>query len=118
MSSPPLEKAMINHYSIPIRTIFSEAWHHIKGMKKAFWGGFALLFLTLLGLFVIFQSLLLVCDIFQLYHLSMVCQFLAGGFTAVFRLLLSISLIFLSLQHIRNQPINSTMVFEFRKNWK
>ncbi|MES2142549.1 MAG: hypothetical protein V4471_06705 [Pseudomonadota bacterium] len=111
-----LEK--VANYAMPIRAIFSEAWHRIKGMKKAFWGGFALLFLTLLGLFVIFQALLLVCDFLQLYHLSMACQFIAGGFVAVFRLLLSISLIFLALQHARNQPVNSTMVFEFRKNWK
>lgn len=117
-SSPQLEKKAIIDYTVPIRAILSEAWHCVKGMKKAFWGGFALLFLTLLGLFVIFQALLLICAVFQLDHLSEVSQFFAGGFVTVFRLLLSISLIFLALQHVRGQPINSTMVFEFRKNWK
>ncbi|MDQ8039604.1 MAG: hypothetical protein REH83_04280 [Rickettsiella sp.] len=116
--TPDLEKVGIYRYSIPIRTLFSEAWCQIKGIKKAFWGGFALLVLTLLGIFVIFQSVMLVCAFFHFYMLGMLFQFIGGGFVEVFRLLLSISLVFLALQHARNQAINSTMVFEFRRVWK
>lgn len=116
--APDIEKVVIGNYSMPIRAVFSEAWRQLKGIKKAFWGGFALLFLTLLGIFVVFQSVLLVCGIFHFYTLGMVFQFLGGGFVEVFRLLLSISLVFLALQYVRNQPINSAMVFEFRKVWK
>jgi hypothetical protein len=113
-----LVKATTGQYSIPIRAIFAEAWQRIKGMKKAFWGGFALLFLTLLGVYVVFQFILAIFHVFHFADLSRVGQFIAGGFFEVLRLLLSISLVFLALQHLRNQTVNSTMVFEFRKNWQ
>jgi hypothetical protein len=44
---PNLVKASTGDYRIPIMSIFRQAWHGVKGMKKTFWGGFALLFLTL-----------------------------------------------------------------------
>lgn len=115
---PNLVKATTGDYSIPIRAIFSEAWQRVKGIKKAFWGGFALLFLTLVGVYIIFQWVLAVFHLFRFYDLGMVMQFIAGGFFEVLRLLLSVSLVFLALQHLRNQAVNSTMVFEFRKSWK
>jgi hypothetical protein len=115
---PNLVKATTGQYSIPIATIFSEAWHRVKGMKKSFWGGFALLFLVLVGIYVLFECFLIVCSMFQFYSAEVLGRFIAGGFFEVLRLLLSMSLVFLSLQHLRHQAINSTMVFEFRKAWK
>ena len=115
---PNLVKATTGQYSIPILDIFSEAWHRIKGMKKSFWGGFALLFLTLAGIYVLFQFFLAVCSVLQLYKVEAIGGIIAGGFFEVLRLLMSMSLVFLALQHLRRQTINSTMVFEFRKAWK
>lgn len=115
---PSLVKATTGNYIISIRAIFSEAWHRIKGMKKSFWGGFSLLFLTLVGIYVLFQFFLAICSEFHFYQAEAIGQFIANGFFEVLRLLLSISLIFLALQHLRHQAINSTMVFEFRKAWK
>lgn len=115
---PNLVKATTGQYSISIRAIFSEAWHRIKGMKKSFWGGFGLLFLTLAGIYVLFQFFLAVCSVLQLYKAGAIGGFIAGGFFEVLRLLLGMSLIFLALQHLRHQSITATMVFEFRKAWK
>ncbi|MES2997836.1 MAG: hypothetical protein V4700_00725 [Pseudomonadota bacterium] len=113
-----LIKATTGDYSIPLFAIFASAWHCIKGIKKAFWLGFCLLFLIMVGLYVLLGFILAVCDIFHFYHLRAVCQFFAGGFVDVFRLLLSISLVFLALHHVRKEKVNATMVFEFCKDWK
>ncbi|WP_218813454.1 hypothetical protein [Rickettsiella endosymbiont of Dermanyssus gallinae] len=115
---PNLVKATTGQYSIPIVAIYKEAWHRIKGMKKSFWGGFALLFLTLAGIYVVFQFFVTVCSVLQFYKVGAIGGFIAGGFFEVLRLLLSMSLVFLALQHLRHQAISSTMVFEFRKAWK
>jgi hypothetical protein len=116
--APNLESAIAGNYSISIVAIFSEAWRQIKGIKKAFWGGFALLFLTLLGVYVSVQFLLAVLHVFEFYGLETLFRFIAGGFFEVLRLLLSVSLVFLALQRIRQQTLNSTLVFEFRKKWR
>jgi hypothetical protein len=116
--SPDLVSATTGNYSIPVFAIFSTAWRHIKGIKKAFWQGLGLLFLVMVGLYIVLGFLLAVCDIFYFDRLRAICQFFMGGFIEVFRLLLSISLIFLALSHLRGQTINAQIVFEFRKNYQ
>jgi hypothetical protein len=115
---PDLAKASAGDYTIPITAIFAEAWQRIKGIKKAFWGGFALLFLILLGVYILLGFLLALCDLLHFYYLRSICQFFAGGIIEIWRLFISIALVFLALRHIREQAINASLVFEFRTAWK
>ena len=116
--SPDLVKASTGNYSLPIYAIFSKSWQSIKGIKKAFWGGFALIFLIIVGIYVLLGFLLAVCAVGHFYYVGVICQFFVGGIIEVLRLVLSIALIFLALHHFRKQTVNSAMVFKLRKNWK
>lgn len=101
---PDLVKATTGQYSIPIKAILSEAWHRVKGIKKSFWGGFALLFVSLTG----------ICFLFFLFKAETTGKI----FFEVLRWFMDASLVFLALRHLQHQVIKATMVFEFRKAWK
>lgn len=116
--SSELLSATKGDYSIPIFAIFAQAWHCIKGIKKALWGGFFLFLIIIVSLYIFFGLLLTVCNILHFYHLRVLCQFFAGGVISIFHISLSISLIFLALRHLRHQAIRANMVFEVRKNWE
>ncbi|WP_342219459.1 hypothetical protein [Rickettsiella endosymbiont of Miltochrista miniata] len=133
---PSVVKATKGEYEIPIKSLWVETWRQLLQMPKAFWQAFGLMFLVLLGTTIFMDFLLRWYDIglihFQNYqaqlpnlhtlHVLNSLKGLLNTFTAaiiqILRTLLIVSLAFLVLNQIRNQPIKVTMVFAFLKNWR
>jgi hypothetical protein len=133
---PNVIKATQGDYRIPIKLIFIEAWQQLIKMPKAFWQAFGLVVLVSFGATIFMDWLLRLYDIgiihFQNHqaqlpnlHTLHVLNSLKGLFMSftgaviqILRLLLTVSLVFLALNQIRNQPIKVTMVFAFLKNWR
>lgn len=129
-------KATQGDYRIPIKLIFIEAWQQLFKVHKVFWQAFGLMLLVLLGMTLLMGLLLQQYDLELLHfqnhqaqlpnlhtlHVLNSLKGLLNSFTAaiiqILRLLLTVSLVFLALNQIRNQPIKVTMVFAFLKNWR
>ena len=132
--SANLVKACSGDYHIPIMSIFREAWHCVKGMKKAFWGGFALLFLTLFIVCVLLSLVVALYVFLAIYPHNIISSlesaqlgadpfynllnFVLVGILEILRLLLTASLAYLALNQLRHKSIQVEMVFEFRKAWR
>lgn len=116
---PNLIKATTGQYSISIRDIFAEGWHRVKGIKKSFFGGVVLFFLTVAGILLLATFLLFsICSVAHFCQVANVAYLILIGIFSVLVFLFSGSLIFLALQHLRCKTIEAKMVFEFRKAWK
>jgi hypothetical protein len=129
-------KATKGEYDIPIKRLWLETWRQLLQMPKTFWQGMNLVLLVLFGTTIFMGFGLRLYDIgilhFQNYqaqlpHLQTLhglnsLKVLFGNFAIavieILRALLTVSLAFLALNHIRNQPINITMVFAFFKTWR
>ena len=122
-------KAMSGDYRIPIKAIFLEAWYQVKGMKASFWLGF-LYFVLIMAVACIVLGLVLAIydiDILQMatahntltfYNLKLALKFLIVGIIEILRFLLTASLAYLALNHLRRLPIHASMVFSFRHAWR
>ena len=131
---PNLVKASTGDYRIPIMSIFRQAWRGVKGMKKTFWGGFALLFLTLFIVCVLLSLVVALYVFLAIYPHNIISSlesaqlgadpfynllnFILVGILEILRLLLTASLAYLALNQLRHQSIQVEMVFEFRKAWR
>lgn len=121
---------------IPIKSLWIETWRQLLHMPKVFWQAFGLVMLISFGTTIFMGFLFHWYDVglihFQNHqaqlpnlhtlHVLNNLKVLIGNFAIaiieVLRLLLTISLIFLGLHRIRNQPIKVTMMFAFLKNWR
>jgi hypothetical protein len=124
-----LSKSTSGDYRIPIKAIFLEAWYRVKGMKAVFWGGF-LYFILVMGAACVLMGLILALyDVFVLplatahsalsfYHLKLGLKFIVVGIVEMIRFLLTASLAYLALKHLRNEPIHARMAFSFRHAWR
>lgn len=129
--SSNLIKAMAGDYRLPIKAILIEAWRRLNGLKITFWGGFALLFLTMFIVCILLSLVVALYVFFVMYPhnvtssstgelglLYSALNFILVGILEILRLLLTASLAYLALHHLRNQPIWASMVFSFRKAWQ
>lgn len=128
-------KAPQRDYNLPIKHLWIETWRQLVQMPKAFWQGFGLMLLTLLATTVFIEFLYRWYDLglmhfqnhqaqlpnLQVLHylnqLKILLSNIVTGIEGVLRALLTVSLAFLALMHIRKQPIKATGVFVFLKNW-
>ncbi len=131
---PNLVKASTGDYHIPITSIFRQAWQCVKGIKKTFWGGFILLFLTLFIVCVLLSLVVALYVFLAIYPHNIISSlesaqlgadpfysllnFILVGILEILRLLLTASLAYLALNQLRHQSIQVEMVFEFRKAWR
>ncbi|WP_342219458.1 hypothetical protein [Rickettsiella endosymbiont of Miltochrista miniata] len=119
--SPNLVKAVTGDYRISIKSIFSETGQQLLKMPKAFWQGFGLIILILVGTIGLLTRLY---DFVMWFgHLTKVpiptsIAMFGIAILEIFRFLFTASLAFLALHHIRNQPTKVMMIFTFFKNWR
>lgn len=121
-------KATKGEYDISLKGIWLETWQQLLRMPKTFWQAFGLIILILLGTSVLlFNWIYFFVHYFSSHNLPSpvtrafipaYLSFLGIAILEIFRFLLTTSLVFLVLQHIRTQPTKVTMVFAFLKNWK
>jgi hypothetical protein len=129
-SNPPnFIKAMTGDYRIPIKSIFLEAWYRVKGMKKSFWIGFLYFVLSMALACVLLGFVLALYDVtilqratagtLYIYGLKLALKFIIVGIIEILRFLLTASLAYLALNHLRHLPIHARMVFfSFRQAWR
>lgn len=128
-TAPNFIKATSGDYRIPIKAIFLEAWYRVKGMKSSFWGGFLYFILVMAAACLVLGLVLALYDVFVLplatvhdasafYDLKLGIKFIVVAIVEILRFLLTVSLAFMALQHLRNQPIHASMVFSFRQAWR
>lgn len=129
-SNPPnFSKAISGDYRIPIKTIFLEAWYRVRGMKAAFWLGFLYFILIMAAVCMVLGLVLALYDVFVLpmatahsassfYSLKLGLKFIVVGIVEIIRFLLTASLAYLALMHLRSEPIHASMVFSFRQAWR
>ncbi|OIZ94957.1 hypothetical protein A1D18_02305 [Candidatus Rickettsiella isopodorum] len=126
---PNFFKAASGDYRIPIKAIFLEAWYRVKGMKVSYWGGFLYFILVMALACLVLGLVLALYDVFvlplatahnaiALYDLKLGLKFIVVGIVEILRFLLTASLAFMALQHLRNEPIHASMVFSFRHAWR
>lgn len=126
---PNFIKAASGDYRIPIKAIFLEAWYRVKGMKVSYWGGFLYFILVMAVACLVLGLVLALYDVFvlplatahnaiALYDLKLGLKFIVVGIVEILRFLLTASLAFMALQHLRNEPIHASMVFSFRHAWR
>ena len=126
---PNFFKAASGDYRIPIKAIFLEAWYRVKGMKVSDWGGFLYFILVMALACLVLGLVLALYDVFvlplatahnaiALYDLKLGLKFIVVGIVEILRFLLTASLAFMALQHLRNEPIHASMVFSFRHAWR
>ncbi len=126
-------KATKGEYEIPIKRLWIETWRQLLHMPKVFWQAFGLMLLVLLGMTLLMGLLLQQYDLELLHfqnhqaqlpnlhtlHALNKLKMLLGNFAItvieILRFLLTVSFAFLALNHIRNQPIKATMIFEWVK---
>lgn len=130
-----LQQAVSGNYRLPFKAIFLESWRRVSGMKLRFWGGLALFLLTMLVTFIILTFIVSLYVVLLMPHninvaptsvnvqltvspVVRVLNFVVIGILEVLRLLLTTSLAYLALQHLRHHAISSNMVFAFRKAWQ
>lgn len=129
-------RAMQGDYDVPIKRLWIETWHQLIQMPKTFWQGFGLILLVLFSaaFFVDFfyrwydigiihfqnhqAQLLSLHTLHVLTKLKMLFGNFIVGIIQVLRVLLTVSFAFLALNQIRQQPIKTTLVFVFLKNWQ
>lgn len=129
-SNPPnFSKATSGDYRIPIKTIFLEAWYRVRGMKAAFWLGFLYFILIMAAVCMVLGLVLALYDVFVLpmatahsapsfYSLKLGLKFIVVGIVEILRFLLTASLAYLALTHLRSEPIHASLVFAFRQAWR
>lgn len=126
---PNFSKAVNGDYRIPIKTIFLEAWYRVKGMKATFWIGFLYFILVMALACMVLGLTLALYDVFVLplataqsafsfYNLKLGLKFIVVGIVEILRFLLTASLAYLALNHLRREPIHANMVFSFRQAWR
>jgi hypothetical protein len=122
-------KATSGDYRIPIKAIFLEAWYRVNGMKASFWGGFLYFILVMAVACLILGLILALYDVFvlpratahhaiSLYNLKLGLKFIVVGMVEMLRFLLTASLAYMALQHLRSLPIHASMVFSFHRAWR
>jgi hypothetical protein len=130
--SAPVIKATKGEYDIPIKNLWLETWRQLLQMPKTFWQAFGLIILILLGMGALFGlPVRFYDDIYFFVHyfsshtpshvrnaFISYMLFFGGAILEIFRCLLTTSLAYLALHHIRTQPTKVTMVFAFLKNWQ
>ncbi|MFZ0219257.1 MAG: hypothetical protein WAL30_03525 [Candidatus Aquirickettsiella sp.] len=128
-NSVNFSKALSGDYRIPIKAIFLEAWYRVKGMKAAYWGGFLYFMLVMAVACLVLGLILALYDVYVLplatahnavsfYNVKLGLKFIVVGIVEILRFLLTASLAYMGLQHLRHQPIYARMVFSFRHAWR
>lgn len=124
-----LNKATSGDYRIPIKAIFLEAWYRLKGMKATYWTGFLYFILVMVAACILMGLILALYDVFVMpwatahsalsfYNLKLGLKFIVVGVVEIIRFLLTASLAYLALKHLRGEPIHASMVFSFRQAWR
>lgn len=130
--SSSIVKATKGDYDIPIKSLWVETWRQLIKMPKAFWLGFGLVILIWVSTIAMSGLTARLYDVVMWFAynfsahvappitqapISIKIKFFGIAILEVLRFLLTASLALLALNHLRNQTIKASMIFEWHKAW-